>query len=292
MYPNKQSPIRRLLGSILFLTILFSWAFLIFRLQIIIDWRRKKPLRELVVEELAYFPSGKFLHPVVIEYENLMADLVWLRAIQYYGHHLMTDRKYTWLGHIFDILTQLDPKFVGAYQFGGTMLAWDAGQPKEGIALLRKGMRENPLRWELPFGIAFIYYLVLKDYEKAGNYFYLASKMPETWRIAQRWAAFSYGKTEKRRQFGKIIFQDLYNSTDNLELKKIAKRGLRVIKREEDIEYLQEALDKYYQKYKKYPKAIRDLLTAGFIDSIPHEPFGGIYLIKEGKVKYGLPRQR
>lgn len=263
----------------------------------VVDKKRKKPLRELLVEELAYFPSGKFLKPVVIEYENLAADLVWLRAIQYYGHHLMTDRRYTWLGHIFNILTQLDPRFVGAYRFGGMTLAWDAREPEEAIRLLRRGMRLNPLRWEFPFDIALIYYMILKDYEKAGDYFYLAGKMPETWGISQRWAAFSYGKSENRREFGKIIFQDLYQSTKNPEMKKIARRGLRFIKREEDINYLQEGVDKYYQKYKKYPKDLRELLTCGFIDSIPKEPTGGFYHITIGpdekaKVSYAYRRRR
>lgn len=259
--------------------------------MVTVDRKRKKPLRELLVEELAYFPSGKFLKPVVIEYENLAADLVWLRAIQYYGHHLMTDRKYTWLGHIFDILTQLDPKFVGAYRFGGMTLAWDAEKPEEGISLLRKGMHENPLRWELPFDIGFIYYMVLKDYAKAGNYFYLAGKMPETWQIAQRWAAFSYGKSEDRRGFGKLLFEDLYHSTTNPELKKVAKRGLLFIRRQEHLEYLQKGVDKYYEKYQRYPPDLKTLEREGLIDSIPHEPSGGYYLLYKGKVTYGYHRR-
>ncbi|MEO0098355.1 MAG: hypothetical protein ABIK99_04025 [candidate division WOR-3 bacterium] len=279
------------------LIIILSWLFTVARLQLIIDQKRKKPLRELLVEELAYFPSGKFLKPVVIEYENLIADLIWLRAIQYYGHHLMTDRRYTWLGHIFNILTQLDPKFVGAYRFGGMTLAWDAGEPEEAIKLLRRGMRFNPLRWELPFDIAFTYYMILKDYVKAGDYFYLTSKMPETWGISQRWAAFSWGKSENRREFGKIIFQDLYQSTKNPEMKKIARRGLKFIKREEDIDYLQKGLDQYYRKYKKYPKTLGELLASGFIDSIPKEPTGGFYTIVtdttgKAKVTHSFPKRR
>ncbi len=288
---------KRFLSLFLSFIIIVLWLFSIIRLQLIVDKKRKKPLRELLVEELAYFPSGKFLKPVVIEYENFVADLVWLRAIQYYGHHLMTDRRYTWLGHIFNILTQLDPKFVGAYRFGGMTLAWDAREPEEAIKLLRRGMRLNPLRWEFPFDIAFIYYMILKDYERAGDYFYLAGRMPETWGISQRWAAFSYGKSENRRDFGKIIFQDLYQSTKNPEMKKIARRGLKFIKREEDIDYLQGGVDKYYQKYKKYPKNLQELLTFGFIDSIPKEPTGGFYNITIGpdgkaKVSYAYPGRR
>ncbi len=288
---------RRFFFTLLSLITAGLWVFFLIRLQVIVDKKRKKPLRELLVEELAYFPSGKFLKPVVIEYENLAADLIWLRAIQYYGHHLMTDRRYTWLGHIFNILTTLDPRFIGAYRFGAMTLAWDANQPDSAIKLLRQGLRLNPLRWELAFDIAFIYYMLLKDYEKAGNYFYLASKMPKTWGISRRWAAFSYGRSENRREFGKILFADLYQSTQNPEMKRIARRGLKFIKREEDIDYLQNALEKYYQKYKTYPKNLKELLSSGIIDSIPTEPTGGFYTItidRTGKanISYAYPPRR
>ena len=86
--------------------------------------------------------SGQFVRQAAFEYRELAADLVWLRAIQYYGYHLMTDHKYEWLGHVFGILTTLDPRFIGAYHFGAMTLAWDARKPQEDY---RKG-REMLLR--------------------------------------------------------------------------------------------------------------------------------------------------
>ncbi|MEO0096822.1 MAG: hypothetical protein ABIK78_01870 [candidate division WOR-3 bacterium] len=252
-------------------------------LQITIDKTKKISLRELLLQELMYFPSGKFLKEMAIEYDNLLSDLLWLRAIQYYGFHLVTDRKFDYLFHIFDIITTLDSRFKGAYHFSSFCLAWDAQKPDSAIYLLKKAILYSPFHWQHYFDIGFVNYMIIKDYEEAGYYFYLAAQLPETWRISERWAAFSFGKSPKK-DFAEILWQDIYNSTDNEQLKKIAKRGLKVLKREKDLEYLQKALDKFIQDKKKEPTSLLELYKEGYIDSIPKEPFGYYYKIKNGKI--------
>jgi|UniRef100_A0A7V6CN41 hypothetical protein len=258
---------------------------IIFYLQKTIDKQAKVSLREILLQELMYFPSGKFLKEMAIEYDNLLSDFVWLRAIQYYGFHLVTDRKYDYLFHIFDILTTLDERFGGAYHFASFCLAWDAKKPDSAFYLLKRALMADPFNWQHYFDIGFINYMITKNYEAAGYYFYLAAQLPQTWRIAERWAAFSYGKSPKK-EFAEILWQDIYNSTDNPQLKKIAKRGLKVLKRERDLEYLQKAVDKFKKEKKRVPNSLLELYKEGYIDSIPKEPFGYLYQIKNGKVIY------
>jgi len=265
--------------------IIFLLFLFIFFLQKEIDKERKVSLREILLQELMYFPSGKFLKEVALEYDNLLSDFVWLRAIQYYGFHLVTDRKYDYLFHIFDILTILDERFSGAYHFASFSLSWDAKKPDSALYLLKRGLTSDPFNWQHYFDIGFINYMIIKDYEKAGYYFYLAAQMPNTWRIAERWAAFAYGKSPKK-EFSEILWQDIYNSTDNPQLKKIAKRGLKVLKRERDLEYLQKAVDQFIKEKKRSPNSLLELYKEGYIDSIPKEPFGYFYKIKNGKVIY------
>jgi len=42
-------------------------------------------------EELAYYPSGQALQPATLGHAETAADLAWLRAVQYYGEHRVTD---------------------------------------------------------------------------------------------------------------------------------------------------------------------------------------------------------
>ena len=74
-------------------------------------------------EELAYYPSGRALRPAALGHDDSMADLAWIRAVQYYGEHRMTDLRFTQMEHVFDILTTLAPGFESPYIFGAFAMA-------------------------------------------------------------------------------------------------------------------------------------------------------------------------
>jgi tetratricopeptide (TPR) repeat protein len=180
-------------------------------------------------QELMYFPSGRFLKETAVGHTTTLADIAWLRAIQYYGHHRMTDRKYEMVGHIFDIITTLDPNFVHAYVFGAVVLSQDAGKPEEGLALLRKGMRANPDNWLLAFETGFIYYVILHDCENAGRYFGLASRLPNAPVMTRRFAAFvqeKAGHTETAFE----LWSEIARVTDNTFIKQMAEERMEKLR--------------------------------------------------------------
>lgn len=182
-----------------------------------------------LTEELMYFPSGTFVRQTALGQESTLADLAWLRAIQYYGHHRLTDRKYEMMGHIFDIVTTLDPQFIQAYVFGAVVLSQDAGKPYEGLALLRKGMRHNPENWLLAFETGFIYYVVLRDYRSAGRYFALSSRLPNAPGYTSRFAAFveeRAGHTETALQ----LWEEVAAASQNKYIKEIAEEKMAKLK--------------------------------------------------------------
>ncbi len=182
-------------------------------------------------EELMYFPSGRFLKQASLGHEGTLADLIWFRAIQYYGEHRLTDRKYDMIDHIFDVLTTLDPRFVHAYVFGALVLAQDAGKPDAGLLLLRKGMKHNPKDWFLAFETGFIYYIVLLDYENAGRYFALSSKLPDAPEFTSRFAAFveeRAGHTETALQ----LWAEAARMTDNARIKEMAEEKVEELRRQ------------------------------------------------------------
>ena len=82
---------------------------------------RLPPPRSL--DELSYYPSGKHLRPATLGHAESVADLAWLRAVQYYGEHRHTDNRFTRMEHVFEILTTLSPRYEAAYVFGAFALA-------------------------------------------------------------------------------------------------------------------------------------------------------------------------
>jgi hypothetical protein len=145
-------------------------------------------------EELLYYPSGFMVRRASLGYETAAADVAWLRGVQYYGEHRLTDMKFGMIDHVMRIVAELDPRFLEAYVFGGFVLAQEMRQPERGLALLEEGMRQNPTSWRLAFEAGFLHYVCRHDYASAGRYFTWASRMPDHAEYVERFAAFANQK--------------------------------------------------------------------------------------------------
>ncbi len=222
-------------------------------LQLKID--RGRVMREELVEELLYFPSGDFIQGKVGGFDILFADWVWLRVIQYYGHHRMTDAKFEFLGHILDVLTTLDPRFLHAYTFGSLLLTHDAEDPEGAFQLLSKGSQRNPKRWEIPFTSGFIHYVFLKNYREAVGSFHLAALLPDSPDMTRRFAAFA-AKKGGEIQLSIELWTELYQTSNNPFEKKTALRYIKNLMKKE----VEDLFETYYQEKGTYPKQLSELL--------------------------------
>src|SRR5258707_3621565 len=119
--------------------------------------------KEATLEEVLYLPSGKTVKHLSLGYSGLLADIYWTRAVQYFGgKHAQQSMRYDLLYPLLDITTDLDPHLIEAYHSGSVFLSQPppdgAGQPDKAVALLEKGIRENPSYWRLYFTLGFVHY--------------------------------------------------------------------------------------------------------------------------------------
>lgn len=219
-----------------------------------------------------YFPSGRFMSAVTVGYDNLAADFVWLRAIQYYGEHRLTDLRFEYLGHIFDVLTTLDPRFVNAYTFGSLLLADDANEPERAITLLDKGMRNNPHDWRIPFTKGFIYYVFLRDFFKAGKYFRMSSGLEGAPDMAGRFASYAFQKGGDRVT-AVNLWAELYQRSKN-EIERWT--ALTYIK-ELLAEILQDEVEEFKLRFGRYPYSLAELEETGLVRKLPVAPDGDTF---------------
>ncbi|UCF69727.1 MAG: hypothetical protein JSW49_05835 [candidate division WOR-3 bacterium] len=233
-----------------------------------------------LVGELMYFPSGYAVRALSMGFQTPLADIVWLRFIQYYGEHRLSDTRYDLMHHILDILTTLDPRFTYAYTLGGLMLIHDAARPDQAQKLLQKGMRQNPEEWRLPFMYAFMNYIFTKDYRTAKTYFGISAQKPNAPDMPKRWLAFvTYLKLGDLKT-ALSLWVDFYNGTDNPEEKQIAETYIKNIKMKMDIQFLNAAVGKFIATFGRKPSILSELVTFGIAESIPVEPHGGSYYLK------------
>lgn len=227
-------------------------------------------------EELAYLPKGEYLKVAVLGYDQFAADLIWLKAVQHLGATRQTKGGYSWAYHVVNVVTDLDPKFLSAYLAAGAILGVWAGLQYESIEILRKGMRENPDVWQLPFYIGYDYFYELCDPASAAPYFQAASKLPGAPAYLPSLAArmtVAGGDPAAALEFLQRLHAQMADPRlrDALELK------IKEVIVERDIRELEDGVRRYRARHGKLPRALEELVARGIVAHLPEEPFGGRY---------------
>jgi len=130
-------------------------------------WVDQTAARPAVSEEALYLSSGKTIKKMSLGLEALAADIYWIRTVQYFGRKVIDsgkplssavskDLRMDLLAPLLDIVVTLDPQHIPAYRFGAMFLP-ERDMPAA-IALLEKGISENPNEWRLYQDIGYIYW--------------------------------------------------------------------------------------------------------------------------------------
>jgi hypothetical protein len=141
-------------------------------------------------DQIQYLPSTEAFQFMSAGFDDVVADGLWFKAIQYYGGWRRGDHGINFFDGLATTVVDLDPRFEDAYRFAAMVMASDMGHPDEGIELLRRGMAEMPESWWLPFEAGFIEYTVRVDDERAFRWFHHAANVPGAPEYPRRFAAF------------------------------------------------------------------------------------------------------
>jgi hypothetical protein len=191
-----------------------------------------------------YIRSGETLKRMALSYDAILADLYWIRAVQYFGGTRLDTRpgkSYDRLYPLLDIATTLDPQFNIAYRFGAVFLAEaypnGPGQPASAIRLLKKGFAANPTRWQYLHDIGFVYYWWLRDYQAAASWFQRARAVPG----APEWLAPLAAVTLTRggdRAGARALWERMLETGEHEYLRRIARHRLLQLRVLDDLDAL------------------------------------------------------
>jgi hypothetical protein len=235
--------------------------------------------------EWLYLRSGKALDRMALSFDALVADVYWIRAVQYFGRtRLSTDPKknYNLLYPLLDITTSLDPQFNIAYRFGAIFLAEGypsgPGQPGQAVRLLEKGYRANPARWEYVLDTAFVYYWWLRDYQAASIWFNKAADVPGSPEWLRPVAAVTLAQGGNR-EGSRFLWQQIYDTADHEYLKKAAAHRLMQLQAMDQIDELNALVARHASVTGRPVQGWTPLLAAGWLRRVPTDPGGTPYVI-------------
>lgn len=240
--------------------------------------RLAAPVEHTQTAAPVYLPKAEYLRPMSLGFANVLADILWFRAISYFGGHYRGDRVYPWLAHMCDLVTDLDPRAEHVYRFAGVILAWEAGEADQGIRILEKGIRTFPDSWMMHYWLGFNYYFFKSDFKQAAFYLGRAAQLPGAHPNAARLAALLY-KEEYGAETASEFLREMERNTDDPQMQEVVQRHLLEAQLTEAIEQLTQAVNVYRERFAHFPEGIQDLVDAGMLTSVPRDPFGGEYRV-------------
>lgn len=226
--------------------------------------------------QVLYLPSGRYLKAASLGFPELMADLVYIWSIQYYGHYEAGDR-FRYLEHIYgSVISELDPRYVDPYLIGSMIMSMEANDPEMALRLLDKGIAANPKEWILAFEAGFVCFHTLHDHARAAGYFQKAIDVPGSPAVIRRMHAEMYNKMGDRRTSLRH-WQEVMELGENAYVRDTASAHIHDLAIEIDLEDLRAAIAAFREHAGAFPPDLDALVRAGLMARVPRDPEGLAY---------------
>ena len=246
--------------------------------------------RERVVSEppavlsTLWMRSPAVMDRLALEFDAVASDVYWIRAVVYYGGVRRSEdplKNYDLLHPLLDLTTSLDPRFLLAYRMGAIFLSeaypGGAGRPDLAIALLEKGVRLNPNRWELLHDIGFVYFWTYRDYVKAAEWLDRAARVPGSPQWIKPVMAGMLARGGERST-ARLLWTEMLRS-DERGMQDIARIRLEQLDAMDQIDAIHSLIARVTLATGVRPASWRDLIAHGWIRGVPHDPSGTEYVL-------------
>ena len=238
--------------------------------------------------------SGPLAQRLALGFDNLVADVYWMRAVIYFGGQRRETRaqNFDQLYPLLDLVTSLDPYFKVAYRFGAIFLAEEypggAGRPDQAVQLLQNGFERSPDRWEYLQDIGFVYYWWARDYARAAEWFKKAGDVPgaPTWMAPLAATTLAEGGN---RQSSRQLWTQLRDTTDVDWIKTNANHRLQQLDAMDAIDALNGITADFTKRHGRPPASWPELAADKGWRGIPMDSSGAPFALDPatGRVSLG-----
>jgi tetratricopeptide (TPR) repeat protein len=218
---------------------------------------------------IIYIPSGKHLKMASFGNNTLMADLIYLWAIQYFSDQTIWDR-FENLEHVFSIISELDPRYYDPYDVGSLIAYYDAKDLDLAIRILDLGIEKNPDQWIFPLQAGHYAQMFAEDFVRAEKYYKKAMEIEGSPPIARRlYANAAFEQSDYQAAW--INWLEVYKTAEDERVRTIASNHLYRTKAAMDFQVISQAIARFRDTRGRLPRELSELVTAGFLGSIPKD---------------------
>jgi hypothetical protein len=229
-----------------------------------------------------YLWSGEHVRRLSAGFEAVLADIYWLRTVQYYGSQraFAKERRYDLLRPLIDITTTLDPRFEIAYRYGATFLAepWPvgAGDVRGAEEVLTRGVRALPDSWRLRQQLALHVFTFRREPERAARVLMDAADLPGAPFWFRTLAADMLAQGGHRR-VSREIWRRMYEQGEEGVIRQNALMHLRRLDAADEVDRLNQQVELFVRSTGRPPRSPRELEEHGLLRGLPLDPAGVPY---------------
>ncbi|MEA1923230.1 MAG: hypothetical protein U9N63_11310 [Pseudomonadota bacterium] len=238
----------------------------------------KNPLRDDLRLEP---PAAKALEYLSLDHRGLLADILFIRAIQHTGSLVWKPLNFAldspWKYAIMDRVTRLDPRYYNAYLFSAMGLIQDFDDILLARPILERGIETFPESWELPFWLGYDFYLYQNDYATAGHYLLMAAEKPNAPKTFFALLLKTLNRQGAYHQAQILISKMAANQPPGRTKIVYEKKAERL----KHLARLQDAALLFAENEKRQIYKLDELLQSGLITEIPTDPLGQSYYWNE-----------
>lgn len=227
-----------------------------------------RPGTSTAVEARLYVWSGERLKRLLPGFENVLADVYWLRTVQYFGaeRRYSVEQRFDLLEPLLDITVTLDPRLEMAYRYGAIFLCepWPSGKgdPRAGIALLERGSRAVPASWRLREDLGFFRYVFLNDATGGAQVLLEAARLPGAPFYLESLAGVLLARGGQRST-ARQVWQRMYDRAEAGFIRENARYHMQRLDSLDALDLLNAAAAQYRERTGKPPAHAHDLLASG-----------------------------
>jgi tetratricopeptide (TPR) repeat protein len=221
-------------------------------------------------ESRFFLPDGPALRRFSLRQETSLADLYWLRLVQYIGTPEHHQQKLPQLYPLANLVTDLDPRYAYAYLAPGMLLS-TTGRIQESNHLLEKGVSNAPWRWEIPFYLSFNHWYELRNLEEGARWL----KVAATVKGAPPWIGTlinrlysSAGQIDLAIGYTKQMYEQAISEGQRADLG----RRLEDLDTERTLQQLEAACATFRERFGRPPWTLKELVGT-VLERLPEGPF-------------------
>ncbi len=241
-------------------------------------WKHRETIRETT--EAGYVLPSKYSRILAVGNKGLLADFLFLKTLTFYGERLIHKQKlseedWEYILAGLDSVTNLDPYFQDPYIFAEGILTWGVGKIEEANRFLEKGSQYRPHDWRLPYYLGFNHFYFKKDFSKGAEYLMQASQRPNSPKFLPQLAARLGYYGDKTKTAILFLKGMILETQDEGVRRSLLKRQTAL----ERASWIEELIDKFTSEQQRPPKNLNELITKGYAETFPDDPYGGKWVI-------------